>query len=283
MPEGPECHHIVDILRERIVGKKIIKVEIISGRYIRHGEPEGWNLLEEGDLFEEVGVKGKFIWFSLGNCYLFNTLGMTGQWTSTLDKHCRIGLTLFKNEESIIYFRDMRNFGTIKILSKNDNLVSDNLVSDNLLNKLSKIGYDILGDLVEQNEIVSLFRKRPNWTLPKFLMNQGYLSGVGNYLKCEVLHRCFLSPHIKISELSDNDLYQVYLSCREIAYTSYKNKGASFHTYRDPDKNKGKYSFQFECYGRKEVDGYPVIVEKTTDGRSTYWSPEYIEACMLSV
>lgn len=279
MPEGPECHHISDILKQKLEGNFLTKVEILTGRYIRHGVPTGWKyLLDKIPLkIEEIGVKGKFIWWKLGDIdevedidgvvdydlYLYNTLGMSGQWTTTLDKHCRIAFHL---DEDIVYFRDIRNFGTIKIVNN----------GEEFLEKLSKIGYDILGNGLEKSLVVEVFRKKKNWTLPKFLMNQTYLSGVGNYLKCEALHQCKLSPHLKIEELTDEQLYQVYRAVCQIAKASYQNKGASFQTYRDPDQNKGKYSFQFQIYGKKEVDGYSVVREKTMDGRTTYWSPDYL-------
>ena len=266
MPEGPECHHICDILKSRLVGKTIICVEVLSGRYVRHGDPEGWSLLEGSfHYIRDIGVKGKFIYFVLGDeISIFNTLGMTGQWCSEYDIHCRVVFHLDSGES--VYFRDIRNFGTIKIVKG----------VDKLNKKLKLLGSDILVDRLGNSEVLSLFRKRGSWTLPKFLMNQGYLSGVGNYIKCEGLHRSGLSPHSRIEELSDEDIMRVYVAVCEVARASYLNKGASFQTYRDPDKNKGKYSFSFLVYGKDHVLGYPIIVDKTMDGRSTYWSPSYL-------
>ena len=107
-------------------------------------------------------------------------------------------------------------------------------------------------------------------------MNQRYLSGIGNYIKCEALHHCRLNPHLIIEMISDTQILSLYQSIREIAKQSYQAKGASFQTYQDPDRNKGKYSFNFQVYGKKEFQDYKVMVEKTCDGRSTYWCPDYI-------
>ena len=119
MPEGPECHHICDILREKFSGNELTGVKILSGRYMRHGDPVGWSLLFDKKFkIDSIGVKGKFLWWKLINneedYYLFNTLGMTGQWTTELDKHSHIQFNLTNGET--IYFRDIRNFGTLKVV-----------------------------------------------------------------------------------------------------------------------------------------------------------------------
>ena len=50
MPEGPECRHITDVLRENCLGKTINNTQILSGRYLRHGDPIGYSLLTESSL-----------------------------------------------------------------------------------------------------------------------------------------------------------------------------------------------------------------------------------------
>ena len=93
MPEGPECRHLTDILKLSLVGKHLKSIKILSGRYSRHGPPTGFNLittlLEKTPIkILEIGVKGKFIYWVLdNNVYMWNTLGMSGQWTTEQDKH----------------------------------------------------------------------------------------------------------------------------------------------------------------------------------------------------
>ena len=273
MPEGPECRHITDVLKQYCLGKTINHTQILSGRYLRHGDPVGYSLLTESSLkIIEIGVKGKFIWWKLERekdtktIYLFNTLGMSGQWTNRFDKHCRVVFGL--SDGSNIYFRDIRNFGTLKVIQE------ETLFKK----KIDSLGVDILNNKISKEEIIKLFRKRPGWTLPKFLMNQNYFSGIGNYLKCEALHRARLSPHLEVREIKDDKLVELfYLTC-QIAEESYRAKGASFKTYSDPDSNKGKYSFQFQVYGQKTFNDLPIIVEKTLDGRTTHWCPDYLNS-----
>lgn len=267
MPEGPECRHLTDILKLSLVGKHLKSIKILSGRYSRHGPPKGFNLittlLEKTPIkILEIGVKGKFIYWVLdNNVYMWNTLGMSGQWTTEQDKHCHVEFSFIDNDINTFYFRDIRNFGTLRF-------------ENHLEKKLKTLGHDILNNSLTNQEIIQLFRKRNQWCLPKFLMNQGYLSGIGNYLKCEALYAAKLSPYRLISSLNDSEIITLYQEITRIAKESYHSKGASFLTFRDPDSNKGRYSFNFQVYGKDKIDNYSIQREKTGDGRSTYWVKE---------
>ena len=264
MPEGPECRHITDLLNQYLVDRSLVKVSILSGRYQRHGPFSGFELLHQHPWkIDKIQVKGKFIWWELSHqdqyLYIFNTLGMTGQWTGTRDKHARVEFQL--HDDSCIYFRDIRNFGTLTCTTDHQRLQT----------KLQSLGIDILTET--PRHLLSIFQTKPDWPITKFLMSQNYFCGIGNYLKAEGLHRAKLSPHLLVKDLTETQKLNLFQCLQDIAQASYQQKGASFQTYRDPDSNKGKYSFNFQVYGQKTFQGYPVIVEKTPDGRSTHWCP----------
>ena len=116
MPEGPECKIFADGIRSHLLGRTITKACILSGRYSKK-EPEGWKLFSFPLKVTEVGCKGKFIFVSLEkNFHIFNTLGMTGSWSGTSRKHSRVLFCLDNVGE--IYFNDIRNFGTLKLVNK---------------------------------------------------------------------------------------------------------------------------------------------------------------------
>ena len=64
---------------------------------------------------------------------------MSGQWTTTNDKHCHIEFIYSDTSEvnHSIYFRDIRNFGTLRLSSR----------PDELRRKLQGLGSDILSEL----------------------------------------------------------------------------------------------------------------------------------------
>ncbi len=271
MPEGPECRHITDCLVDMVVGKQLLEVSILGGRYHRHGPFAGFQEFNESltnntVLVDSVGCHGKFIYWIFTNKFnLWNTLGMSGQWTTTLDKHCHVKFKFADNH--VLYFRDIRNFGTLKLLSE----------PSELNKKLQTLGCDILTEIpLNREACLQIFQRRKAWNICKFLMDQSYFSGIGNYLKSEALHMAKVDPFATIENISDDQLYQLYQSVTGIAHRSYAAKGASFQTFQDPDSNKGKYSFQFQVYGQSQFGDYCVKREVTPDKRSTYWVPEIV-------
>lgn len=106
-------------------------------------------------------------------------------------------------------------------------------------------------------------------------MSQQYFSGVGNYIKCESLHKSKISPFSFIKNLTDNQILDIYKNICEISKLSYLHKYDNILEY--PNTNKGKYSFNFEVYGQSYYNNMKIFIDKTSDGRSTHWCPEYIK------
>src|SRR5258708_10099208 len=80
MPELPEVETIVTDLRPHLVGRTIVRCELLFPTIVRHPEPELFIDLVAGMHIESVGRRGKFILIGLGGKLLLVVhLGMTGQ------------------------------------------------------------------------------------------------------------------------------------------------------------------------------------------------------------
>jgi formamidopyrimidine-DNA glycosylase len=245
------------------VGRSIVGAEIISGRYSKK-EPDGWSLLV-GSLpitVKSTDCKGKFIYTELaGEKFFLSTLGMTGSWSSRETKHSRLRLRL--DDGGTVYFNDIRNFGTVKIVE-----------SRSLLDKkLSELGPDMLSGDVSDDVFIRSIR-RYNKTLAEVLMDQKIICGVGNYLKAECLYFSKLSPHRLTSSLTDEDLKNLNSVIKKVIKTSYETGGATIYTFSNYDGEKGDYTKRFAVYNQAQDPlGHEVKRETTRDGRTTFWVP----------
>lgn len=271
MPEGPEVKRTVDFLKSSFANKEsIVDVEIVSGRYVKHKPFKGFNDLKENlpARIKAVECKGKFIFFIFDDLTsLWNTLGMSGAWQSYPTKHTRVIITTSTDQK--IYFNDIRNFGTLKYTYDFDELAKK--VNDDL-------GPDILGVYKNFESFKSFFvegiKKKPNKTIAENLMNQKLISGVGNYLKAEILYHAEVSPHRLVSSLTETELHALALFTQLIAKKSYQSGGATISTYRNPNGEKGLYNRRFAVYNQKyDLEGNEVIKEVTKDKRTTHWVP----------
>jgi len=268
MPEGPECHSIAISLNGLLRSKNIKNIVITGGRYEKHGPPSGFvefcqTLTDTPVVIEKVMVKGKLIyWVFSNNFVMLNTLGMSGCWTTTkCYKHCDVRVDYDENKK--IWFRDQRHFGTIKFIPKSE-----------LSKKLESLGCDVLSDEFTESQWQYLCERYGNKTLPGLIMNQKRVSGIGNYLKCEVLYQAKVSPYRKIKDISKRELMEVYKYMKIIPRASLKAKGVSIRDYNLPDGEVGNYQFSLKVYNRnKDPLGNTVKRVQTEDKRTTHWVP----------
>tara|TARA_A100001015_G_C14800676_1_gene636799 strand:- start:120 stop:716 length:597 start_codon:yes stop_codon:yes gene_type:complete len=185
MPEGPEVKYLVDKLNRKLKNKVLKKINIKGGRYMKHGPPKNFNkFIKELPLkIESVNCKGKFIYFNFidSDFSMWNTLGMSGWWINNDEKHSNLE---FIYDDKVIYFNDVRNFGTFTFCNKN-----------NLDKKLNTLGADILNE-IDEFEIFKkrIDRKRNDAFIASAILDQKVSAGVGNYIRAEALYVAKISP-----------------------------------------------------------------------------------------
>ncbi|KAL3934638.1 MAG: hypothetical protein SGBAC_009686 [Bacillariaceae sp.] len=196
MPEGPEVRTVVDQLQGG-VGKRLVDIQFLSGRYIRHGRPSGFDEFsrtmtpipawtgdaEAVDLVQECNAKGKFIYFVLddGSAVpednedfarsIWVTLGMSGQFLNENaheqdPRFARWYLEVLDTDSGStrkIYYHDQRNFGTLKFC----------LSEQELAMKLASLGPDMLSEATTIDDFLErMDQTRQDLNICKFLMNQ---------------------------------------------------------------------------------------------------------------
>lgn len=279
MPEGPEVRIIADELNSLLVGKQLLDISLNSGPYIKSNRPEYKTLRVDLDKLKAilkgrdvrinfVRSKGKYIYVQLGlykdgKCvgvrYIGNHLGMTGHWRTDMGSHSHITIS-FGNPAQQIYFDDSRRFGGFFILTQ-----------DELRDRLSTLGVDILSDKFTYEAMHDALKKFPKSRLGVILLDQEILSGIGNYLRADILYYARLDPARTVGSLSDTEWTVLYQAIKKIANDSYNAHGTTIQTYRDVYMKPGYYDPLI--YGKKQdPEGRPVETA-TLGGRTIHWVP----------
>ena len=284
MPEGPEVTIVTKQLNSIVQDKTIKDIELLSGRYIKK-EPSGFTDYVDGAINHEsqkvlsVDNKGKFIYWLTSSGVIFSTLGMTGTYKTKNNKYARVKWIF--DDDTEIYYSDMRNFGTLKFYFGAGS-------SKELNKKLSEIGPDMLNEPCDEKIWLKICEKRKNQSLVKFLMEQKNVSGVGNIYKSESLFLAGLAPYRKVGECTSEELLRLYKSVKTVLKNSYETGGATIRNYSDLYNNQGRYvSFPSKAdemmksrigvmvYSQKEDPyGNPIQKIKLDDQRTTYYSPK---------
>ena len=261
MPEGAEVKVVSEGLAKHVSGRTLRSIVPLSGRYTRKAIP-GIELFKPGKVIG-VGVKGKLIfWILNSDTFLLNTLGMTGTWSNKQHKHSRVRFDFDRGES--IFYEDMRNFGTLKLVYQKANLIK----------KIASLGPDMLSEDVTSEEFTVALDRKAHWSIAKAIMNQSVVSGVGNYVKAESLYRAGISPHRLVGSLSGEEIKKLNTCIKLVLRQAYNSRGASIQTYKDIDGKLGNGTLNFLVYGKKfDPAGHEVVREKTADGRTTHWVP----------
>ena len=256
MPEGPEVKIVTNWL-QKVCTKAIIvnnsKFPQLNGFTITH-----------------VHCKGKQIFFHLSKdpevVYLNSRLGMTGRWTSTEAKHTRFWMMIqtLGCANMVIYYDDVRNFGDIEIQDQNKYDL-----------KLKSIGPDLLSDKIDPIEWTQKLRNKRIKTkqICDFLLEQKYFSGIGNYLKSEILYICKIKPDRQVQSLTDNEIKLLLEVSLQVIQESYQSGGLTIKDFWSPEGYQGKYCCK--VYNKsQDSNGFTVIKDTFKDGRTTHWVTE---------
>lgn len=298
MPEIIEVRKYSDFIKKKLLNKNLINIKIRKGRYKTHGP---FNLYYKfknklPTKIINIGTKGKLMYISFENNYhIIITLGLSGGWIYTnkkssvlkyyyanagdylnenliksyndlMIKHRNI---LFESDKYIFYFCDMLSFGTIKIL--ND--------YEELLKKLNKLGPDIM-DITTTFDLFKIqINKTNDQQIGLVLLNQKIISGLGNYLRSDILWLSRISPFRFVRDLSNKDLYKIYINCKALTWGYYDyNKGIKYKYITKNFKFPENYNRNFFVYKQKtDIYNNKVSIDELFSGshkRHIHWVPK---------
>ena len=269
MPEGPEVYVMSKRLRSRFpAGHTLKQVLAINERYKkgRDAIPEQFS----SDLpmkVTDITSKGKKTIVKLSKGWgLLISYGMSGHWEKERGKHSQLKFT-FANPAGLTtryYWVSARSLPTC---------VVQFLKHDTLQAEVDKLGYDIIRDDPDADEVIAAYGKsRKN--ICAFIMEQKPFCGIGNYVKAVVLYRCGISPHRKVHELTDEEKWLIWDTAQQVAREAIAARGMGIRDYKDEDGNVVGVSFDITPYNMSEdAEGREVISEDIA-GRTTWWVPQ---------
>jgi formamidopyrimidine-DNA glycosylase len=199
--------------------------------------------------------------FSNGWC-MFNTFGMTGQWSPQQGKHPCFCFEFA--DDSSIWFNDQRHFGTVQFYDDQKRLQE----------KLDELGWDPFQMSLDGNLAwIKQQLARTGKGIGEVLMDQTIFCGTGNYIRAEALYLSKMSPFRPANKLSENEIRQLCQNIVSVMEESYKYQGATIQTYKTAYGEEGKYSSLFKVYNQKNDSLGNKIIKQDSGGRTIHWCP----------
>jgi len=239
----------------RTVGRKIISIKRRSKYLIIEVEK---NL----SILAHLGMTGKFL--LLNNKKKLKRTSFYYQLSNKGSKHNHV-IFNFNNNTKLIY-NDVRKFGFIKVIQSN---------KLNQSTHLKTLGPEPLS----KNFNTTYFKKfilNKKKCLKDLLMDQKFVSGLGNIYVNEVLFKSELRPNKIIQKISTKEIEKIIKFIREILKKSIKLGGSSIKDFKDGEGRDGNFQQLFSVYGREGEkclnNKCQSIIKKTViSNRSTFF------------
>lgn len=265
MPEGPECLIMSEIIYN-VVGKKLIDIEIIKGRYKKNGPPE--NFEEFTDEFPikllDVNCKGKMIYLEFSNdWFLVSNLGLTGEWEYVSgEMNNNDGNVIFDfGKGGKLLYHDTMSYGQFRIF--NDRQIMKSLID--------KLGVDVLTKDITMSEFREILSKKKNLNKPivEVISDQSNFAGIGNYLRSEILYAAKINPFMKTEDILNDahDMKSLKKWVFNLPRKSYRKNGSGNYV-TDGEMKFAIYKQKFDPNGNK-------VQSKKFKNQTVYWVSNY--------
>ena len=256
MPELPEVEVVRKSLNQKIKNKEIKKV-LVRNKNLRFKVPPDFKNFLKNKKVTNVSRFSKYLILCLDKkSFCLIHLGMSGTihlvnfkkkniFTNTSfynspllpKKHNHI--EIFFKDLKLIY-NDPRRFGFFQIL-KND---------DQLKKRFKHLGPEPFHSRFSLKYLNDFFKGKEK-NIKSFLIDQSFVSGIGNIYASEILFLSKIYPLKKAKLLSDNDCKKIILNSKKILLNAIKRGGSSIKNFRDSNGINGNFQKEFNVYQRE--------------------------------
>ena len=281
MPELPEVEIVRQSLDRKIKLKKVKKV-IVRNRNLRFKIPSNFASFLEKQKIIKVKRFSKYLIFCLSNkSYCLLHLGMSGTVHLVFNNkqnsltntsfYSSPRLPLKHNHVEIIFkdlkiiYNDPRRFGFFQI-------IKDNI---SLQERFSHIGIEPFNSKFNQHYVYTFFKNKEK-NIKNFLLDQKFVSGIGNIYASEILFLSKINPFKKAKVLAKKDCRKIVLNSRKILLDAITKGGSSIRNFKDTSGTEGTFQKNFKVYEREgfsckkpKCDG--IIIKKIISNRSSFF------------
>ena len=280
MPELPEVEVVKQSLDRKIKFQRISKV-VVRNRNLRFKIPKKFEFFLKNKKINKIERKSKYLIFYINNNTFFIIhLGMSGSIHLFNNKNYDNTNTSFygqpnlpqKHNHVFIFFKkyqfvynDPRRFGFIKVIDSEKKL--------NLFFK--RIGPEPLNKDFSTNYIFKYLKgKKKN--IKSFLLDQKFVSGIGNIYASEILFYSKIDPFKKAKKINKKEIKKIKHFSKFVLRRAIKKGGSSIKNFLNIKGEIGNYQNEFKVYQREDLNClnkacYGKIKKKIISKRSTFF------------
>lgn len=256
MPELPEIEIVKRSLFKKINGAKIVNVKI-NNKNLRYKITDALPKKLINEKILKISRRSKYLIFHFKNKLLLAHLGMSGKFLiirskdnkmfktsfyydlDILAKHNHIHFIL--NNGLVLIYNDVRRFGFFKLF---ENIKLKEII---YLKKLGPEPFSVLFCI----KYVQKFIKNRKKNIKNLLMDQTFVSGLGNIYVNEVLFLSKIHPLRQCSNLERKSIKNLIYNIRKVLKIAINQGGSSIRDFKNVYGKSGNFQQFFNVYGQE--------------------------------
>ena len=259
MPELPEVEVVKRSLESKILNLVLKSVQINSKK-LRYKIDTVKIKKLCGNKINSITRRSKYLLISFENkLTLLVHLGMTGKffiknnnkeyerlsfYYNSKNNHKKHDHVIFKFNNYInLIYNDIRKFGFIKIIN------SKELLKNKHLNIL---GPEPLSTSFSFDYFKAQITNKKK-SIKTILMDQKFVSGLGNIYVNEILFLSKIKPEKNVKEISNIEVRKIIFFTKKILKKSIKLGGSTIKDFKDSSGNSGKFQEKFNVYNKEGI------------------------------
>ena len=129
-------------------------------------------------------------------------------------------------------------------------------------------------DLIESFLYFLFFLLKKN--IKNFLLDQNFVSGIGNIYASEILFLCKINPEKSVGKIKKKDYKKIIYNSRKVLYDAISKGGSSIRDFKNVNGVRGNFQKNFKVYQReglacKRLLCNGQIQKKNISNRSTFF------------
>lgn len=268
MPEGPEIWRTADALSEAL------KDQEINDLYFAFDELKEYESKLKNKKVKNVEARAKaLLTYFEDDLVMYSHNQLYGKWMISEageepDTNRSLRVAIHNGEQSAYLY----SASEIEILNHQDVENHD---------YIKKLGPDVIHPKTNYSDIEAQYKsdKFKNRKLTTLLLDQSFISGIGNYLRSEIMFYAGVNPHHKLREYSEAEKEALAEATIKLSKRSYETGGITndpgiVEALKREDATYGEY--RHFVYNRTDDRCHKcgeVIEEDKTGGRKIYFCP----------
>ena len=261
MPELPEIETVKNTLKQVVLNKTILSVDVRYDKILKNKTKTEIETLLINQTIEDIKRRGKYLIFVLTDYYLISHLRMEGKFilekNNDYSKHEHV---VFHFSDSNLRYHDTRKFGTMHLYTRDVDIINEI--------PLSNVGpepYEVTSEYLQEKF------KKSHRPIKSTLLDQKIISGLGNIYVDEVLFMSKLNPLRDTSSLTLDDINNIITNSIIVLNKAIALGGTTIRSFSSGNHISGKFQNELLIHTKKICPTCNIEIKKIyVGGRGTY-------------